>query len=47
MLRKISLIDVSFAFSSNDDFVKNEALITSNLKIKKVKEIKVTKITKV
>ena len=50
MLRKISLIDVSFAFLSNDDFVKDETLITSSLKageVKKVKKVKAAETAKV
>ena len=47
MLKKTSLINVSFVFLSNDDFVKDEALVTSSLKVKEVKEVKIAKITKV
>ena len=50
ILKKTSLINVSFVFLSNDDFVKDETSIASNLKVKEteeVKEIKIAKIAKV
>ena len=47
ILKKTSLTDASFASLSNDDFVKNETLIASSLKAKKIKEIKVAKVAKV
>ena len=47
MLKKTSLINVSFVFLSDDDFVKDEALITSNLKVKEVKKVEITKVAKV
>ena len=49
MLKKTSLIDASFAFLSNDDFVENEALVASNPGTKeteKVKEVKAVKVAK-
>ena len=47
VLKKTSLINVSSAFLSDDDFVKNEALVISSLGIEGIKEIEVAKITKV
>ena len=39
VLKKISLIDASFAFLSDDDSAEDEALIVSSLKVKEVKEV--------
>ena len=47
MLKKTSLINVSFASLSNDDFVKDEALVTSSLKAEGAEKIKVAKVAKV
>ena len=47
MLKKTSLIDVSFASLSDDDFVKDEALVASSLKVKEVKKVEIAKIAKV
>ena len=47
VLRKISLTDASFASLSNDDFAEDEALVTSNLKVKEVKEVEVVEAAKV
>ena len=44
ILKKISLTDASFASLSNDDFVKDETLVTSSLKIEEIKVIKVAKV---
>ena len=46
ILKKTSLINASFVFLSNDDFVKDETLVTSNLKVEKVKKVKVIKAAK-
>ena len=47
MLKKTSLINASFVSLSNDDFVKDEALVISNLKVEEIKEVKVAKIAKI
>ena len=47
ILKKISLIDVSFVFLSNDDFVKNETLVASSLRVEEIKKAEVVKVAKV
>ena len=46
ILKKTSLIDASSAFLSDDDFVKNEALVTSSPGIKEAKKVKVIEVAK-
>ena len=47
ILKKTSLINASFVFLSNDDFVKDKALVASSLKVEKVKKVKVAKAAEV
>ena len=47
ILKKTSLINASFAFLSDDDFVKNEALVVSSLKVEEIKKVKIAKAAKV
>ena len=47
ILKKISPTNASFAFLSNDDFVKDETSVTSSLKAEGIKEVEVVKVAKV
>ena len=44
VLKKTSLINASFASLSNDDFVENETLVASSLKVKKAEEVEIAKV---
>ena len=47
ILRKTSLTNVSSAFLSDDDFVKDEALITSSSKVEKAEKVEIAEAAKV
>ena len=47
VLKKTSPTNASSAFLSNDDFVKDEALVASSPEAKKAKKIKTAKAAKV
>ena len=47
ILRKTSPINASFASLSDDDFVENEALVASSLKVGGTEGVKVAKVAEV